>query len=144
MIYLGPETCLCYNHKDVVLRQKLVFGNILVYWFILLFTCLKEFYHFLLGWIGNHNSDFAETFHSPSLSGEETAVSILCSGNLSFRENEPMKFEILIFSPARRKFTQFFMLYWKPGFRFCWNFPQLFTVRTGSRFVNFLLWQFFF
>ena len=70
-----------------------------------LLACSKKFYHFLLGWIGKHNSDFAETFHNPSLSGEETVVSIFCSGNLSLRKNQPMKFEILICSPARRKFT---------------------------------------
>ena len=171
----------------------------------MLLACLKKFYQFLLGWTGNHNSDFDETFHSSSLSGEETVVSIFSSGNLSFRENQPMKFEILTFSPAGRKFTQFFcaklktrsyillklstapycqdrnllcqffvqsiylwdkrnqwnlkfwpsgllkgnwanffVLNWKLGFRFCWKFPQLYTVRTGNQCVHFLLKQFLF
>ena len=38
----------------------------------------------------------------------------------------------------------FARLNWKPQFRFCWNFPQPFTVRRGNCCVNFLLRQFFF
>ena len=34
----------------------------------------KKFHNFLVGWIGNYISDFAETLHSLSLSGQETAV----------------------------------------------------------------------
>ena len=54
----------------------------------------KKFYRFLVGLIEEKDSDFSETFHSPSLWGEETGVSIFCSGNFSFRQNQPMKFEI--------------------------------------------------
>ena len=47
--------------------------------------------------------------HGPSVSGQETAVSICCTSNLSFRQSQLMKFENLTFSPARRNFTQFFL-----------------------------------
>ena len=33
-----------------------------------------NFANFLVDWIGNQDSEFAETFHNPSLSGQETAV----------------------------------------------------------------------
>ena len=33
---------------------------------------------------------------------------------------------------------------WKPRFRFCWNFPQTFTVWSGNGCLNFLLRQFIF
>ena len=36
------------------------------------------------------------------------AVSVFCPTNLSFKQNKPIKFEILIFSPAQKKFTHFF------------------------------------
>ena len=58
-----------------------------------------------------------------------------------------MKFEILIFSYARRKFNHFFFFFWlkwEPGFRFHWNFPQLFNVRTGNCYDKFLVSQFIF
>ena len=56
----------------------------------------------------NQELDFAETFHSPLLSGEEIALSIFCWSNFSFRRNQPIKFEILTFSPARKPLCQFF------------------------------------
>ena len=68
-------------------------------------ACSKKFNHFWESWIGNHNSDFAETFHSPSLSRQETDVSIFLSINLSFRQNQLMKFKISTFSPAQTNFT---------------------------------------
>ena len=45
----------------------------------------KKFCQFLLGWIGNEDSDFAETFHNPSLSGQEGAVSLFSSRNFIFQ-----------------------------------------------------------
>ena len=54
----------------------------------------KKFDRFLVGSIEKKGSDFCETFDSRSLWGEETGVSIFCSGNFSFRRNQPMKFEI--------------------------------------------------
>ena len=39
------------------------------------------------------------------MSGEETAVSVFSPSDLSFRQNKPLKFEILTFSPARRNLT---------------------------------------
>ena len=58
-------------------------------------------------WIGNQGLDFAETFQSSLLSRQETAVSIFCSDNLSFRQNQLKKFEISTFSPVQRNFTIF-------------------------------------
>ena len=46
----------------------------------------------------NQESDFAETFYSPSLSGQKTDVSVFCSSNLSFTQNQVKKFEISTFS----------------------------------------------
>ena len=77
-------------------------------WNFDLLTCSKKIHPNFLCWIGNQGLDFGETLHSFLLSRKETVASIFCSGNLSFRENQPIKFEILIFLPARRKFTQFF------------------------------------
>ena len=85
---------------------------------------MKKFCHFLVGWIGNHDSDFAETFHSPSLPGQGTAVSTFCSGNFSFRRNELMKFEILTFSPAPRNFA---IAWWAELERRIQIFLKLFT-----------------
>ena len=53
----------------------------------------------------------------------------------------------LKFWPSRRleeTSPKLFVLNWKPGFRFWWNFPQLFTVRTGNFCINFLHRQFIF
>ena len=72
-----------------------------------LLACSRKFHQFWVGCIENHDSDFAEIFHSPSLSGQETAVSKFCSSNLSFRQNKPIKFKIFTFSPAWRNFTIF-------------------------------------
>ena len=41
------------------------------------------------------------------MSGEETAVSVFSPSNLSFRQNKPIKFELLTFSPTQRKFINF-------------------------------------
>ena len=65
--------------------------------FKILPSCLsEEILLFLVGWIGNQHSDFAETFHSLSLSKQETAVSGFCSVNLSYRQYQSMKYEILM------------------------------------------------
>ena len=207
--------------------------------------------NFFLCWIGKQELDFAETVHCCLRSGHELAVSIFCSVNLFFRQKQPVKFEIFTFSLAWRKLTHFFcgdmesmlqilltlstafycqdsklicpfssqaisvldetnqcslkfwrshlfeeillklstaphcqtrkllcqffaqviyllektnpwnlkfspsrlvkknspsffVLNWKAGVRFCWNFSQLFTVRTRTCCVNFLLSQFIF
>ena len=54
--------------------------------------------------------------------------------------------ELVEISPSSLKeILPFFgRLNWKPGVRFCWNFPQPFTVRTGTCCVTFLLRQFLF
>ena len=55
--------------------------------------------------MGNHDSDFTKTFHSPLVSGEETAVSVFCPSHFSFRQNKPIKFKISTFLTAPRSFT---------------------------------------
>ena len=47
------------------------------------------------------HSDLAETLHSPSLPGQESAESTFCLGIFTFRRNQPIIFEIL-----RLKFLQ--------------------------------------
>ena len=41
------------------------------------------------------------------MSGQQTVLSVFCPSNLSFTQNQPIKFEILVFSPAPRNFTSF-------------------------------------
>ena len=57
---------------------------------------LQEILAFFVGWIGNQEPEFAGTFHNPSLSGQETDVSIFCWSTLSFTQNQAMKFENLM------------------------------------------------
>ena len=64
-----------------------------------------KFADFFLGWIGNQESLSPQTFHGPSVSGQESPVSFFCWSNLSFSRNQPMKFKILTvkFLPAGKK-----------------------------------------
>ena len=61
-------------------------------------------------------SVFLQTFHGPSVSEQDTAMSIFCLGNLSFNQNQLMKFAILTllarFNPIG---TIFRGLNFKPG-----------------------------
>ena len=41
--------------------------------------------------------------------GEETVVPVFCQSNLSFRQNKPIRFETLTFSPTQRKLTHLFI-----------------------------------
>ena len=64
-----------------------------------------KFADFFLGWIGNQESVSPQTFHGPSVPGQESPVSFFCSSNLSFSWNQLMKFKIFTvkFLPARKK-----------------------------------------
>ena len=68
-------------------------------------SLLQKFHLFWVDWIENHESGFPETFQSPSASGEESTVSVFCSSNLSFRQNQPRKSEIWTLLAAQRNFT---------------------------------------
>ena len=67
----------------------------------------KRICKFLEGWIGNHESVLPQTFHSPSLPGQETPVKVSVSTNLPFTEKEPIKLEILSFLPTIKKICKF-------------------------------------
>ena len=95
-------------------------------------------------WIGNQELDFPESFHSTLLSGQELAVSIFAQSIYFLDKSNQWN---LKFSPScllEENSPNFFVLYWKKGVRFWWNFPQLLTVRTGTCCVNFLLSQIIF
>ena len=95
---------------------------------------------FFLGWIGNQELIFPQTFHGTSVSEQETAISIYWSSNLCFSQNQPRKFEILtLLAWFNQIGTAFPGLNCKPGVSFPQNFPWHFSVRTGDCYVNFLL-----
>ena len=91
-------------------------------------------------WIWNQESVFPKTFHGTSLSEQETAMSIFCSRNLFFSQNQLMKFEILtLLTWLNQIGTIFPGLNWKSGVSFPPNFPWHFSVRTGNCYFNLLL-----
>ena len=69
------------------------------------------------------------TFHGLSVSEQVTAMSSICSRNLSFSQNQPMKFGILtLFAWFNEIGTNFPMLNWKPGVSFHTNFSWAFSI----------------
>ena len=67
----------------------------------------KKFTDFLGSWFENHDSVFAQTCHGHSVSQDETPLKIFGSGNLSFRQNKPIKFENLILLACSKEIQQF-------------------------------------
>ena len=67
----------------------------------------KKFSNLLGVWTWNHDSVLSQVFHSPLVSGQETPAKLSSSNNLPFRKEKPRKSEILTFSPAQKKFTNF-------------------------------------
>ena len=111
---------LCQFFAQVIYRE-----NQPMKFEILIFSLARrKFTHFLC-WIGNQ--------------GQETAVSIFCSGNFLLDKSNQWNLKFWPSYLLEEYSPNFFMLKWGPGFRFFWNFPQLFTVRTGNCCVNFLL-----
>ena len=74
-----------------------------------LVACWKEIHQFLGGWFGNHSSVFAQTFHGSSVSQNQTPMKFFGSSNLPFRQNKPVKVEILtLFTCWEKKVTNLF------------------------------------
>ena len=95
----------------------------------------KKLSKFLGGWIGKHDSVLSQTFHSPSVSWQETPVKVSGSTYFAFRKKKPTKLEILTFSPTRKKLSKFLG---------CWIgnqesvFPQTFHVPSVSEDETFM------
>ena len=86
-----------------------------------------------LCWMGNQGSDF-------TVSEQETAMSIFCSSNLSFSQNQPMKFEILTFLAWFNQIgANFPGLNWKPGISFTPNFLWAFQYHKIKLVPQFLV-----
>ena len=97
---------------------------------------------FFLGWIGNQELVFPQTFHGTSVSEQETAISIYCSSNLCFSQNQPRKFEILtLLTRFNQIGTAFPGLNCKPGVSFPQNFSWPFNVTTWNSCHSFWLNQ---
>ena len=93
--FLGSTNLPCRKNKPIKFQISTFYPN------------RKKFPNFLGCLIANHDWVLPQTFHSPSVSGQETPVKFWGSTNLPFGKNKPIKFEILTFSPARNKLTKF-------------------------------------
>ena len=95
---------------------------------------------FFLGWIGNQESVFPQTFDGPSVSQHETPATVFGWTNVPFRQNNPIKFEISTFWLAGTKLGEFFSgLNWKPGVSFTPNFLWAFQCHKMKLLPQFLV-----
>ena len=92
-----------FGSANLPLRQKKAIN----YGICSLLGSLKQIDQFLVGWFGKLLSVLAQTFHDTSVSQKKTPVKIFASGNLPFRQNKPIKFEIWTLLACSKEISQF-------------------------------------